>query len=812
MRINGTEAIELCLFHQIVGRFKSLHRWLAVSIPTVMNGRKYTSRFDSMPKSGKNNIVGIGRECKIPPESFDGQSKNPEVGRNRVVIGGSKRDTKVVPLSQKRRTQSTPSKSFESLEGTISNQYALPKLPKNVANEIRQSFLIRETVKLQERRKTISQVLKRRRLKQSVRTSTKNIAKEEKSAKTDHFVKSSWQKELSRYNEIDRTLRKPTSNESLQKQSIHDGHNLSDQLKSDYHMCKAECHRFRKEIQLLNTNLFTKDEENLLLRKQVNQLTSEAKVVRAELIKWQTYAKKLRESQRREREAMKPGLISEARIGLTKALNDASRLEAKVFDLQTTIDARDRHVNELYDRIGRQSQTITEVTTKLSDTEILLNLNENEKMKLQDEVQVLIASKDGDDIEKTLRRLERARQRWLSDHEQRIEATRVMLEREYGRTLERETSRHRQEQEIQKENSSKKKRLEEKQQETVQYVNQQLDDMMKINRELQQTLTKERQEMLSEIEEKNDTIVGFELQISNLNKQIAVLNQSIESLTNNFQDAQKQNEQLQKKIKELTNDDVEVKKLKRRTMAQNKEIKSIDHRHAHDVPNQLSNEDIQEPRYYREKDVKENQNEINQSNQSIDHQYIQKQSELSNESIKNLRSYGNIGAKILDNSQPKSKKASNPRRSEKLDELLQGVMGEFRNNERAKPKTLRKTSRKLKKHVDRPQIRKKKPKKIAKSEENDEKTRRKDKTRKKKPRLKEKKSKNSIDKQLKKKRDVMKTKKQRKMKTDSKLNTVTTPETNECSLAVLKLDDSLSTDSGQNSLRIPRSIIFTPIQ
>jgi len=741
---------------------------------------------------------------KTSAELLDIQTKTPKVGGARVIISGSKNYARHLTVSQK---------SFGSPEESINYKHALPKLPKNLADEIRQNFLIRATIKLKDRRKLISQVMERRRLKQSLATSTKKAEMNKTIAKNEHFVNQIRQKQISRCNENDTSLREPTSNKGVQNELIQDGNRLHDQNESVNHSYKVECFRYRKEIQILTTKLITKDQQNLLLRQKVNQLTSETKVMRSKLIRWQTKSKSLSELQN-EDIAMNPTRVSDAPIELAEALDDATNLEAIFFDSQTTIDERDKHADMLYDTIECQAKTMTDLTTKLRDKEILPNLNENEKRKLQDEVQVVIASKDGDGIENTLRHLEeRVREPWLSDREKRKKkVTQIMLKRGYSNTFGREKSEHRQGQEVLKENSSKKRQLEENQQETLQFLNQQLRDTMKTNHEIKQRHMKERQDMVSEIKEKNAAIVSFALQISNLNKQISTLNQSIESLTKSFQVAQKQNERLQEKIKELTGDDDSVKKWVKILKTQKEEIESIDNHDAHYLPNQLSKEGIQELRSYGEQDLEENQRDLEQSNSNIDRQNLQKQSKLSNQSMKRLKSRRKKEVKTLKKSLAKSKKTTNQGGSEKLNELLQGGMEEFRSNDRIKQKTLPRSQRKWKKHDDRYKIRRTKPKKKESSEEFKKKTKNEKKKRKKKKQFIEEKSKNWIDKQLEKKHGVGKTREQQNMKREAKLNTVTTPETNECSLAVLKLDDSLSTDSGQNSSRIPRSIIFTPIQ
>lgn len=485
------------------------------------------------------------------------------------------------------QTKLTPEASFQSPDEATRNKDTSWAIPKALANEIRRSFFKRKAKKLQERKKLVAQAMKRRESKRSPATSDSILKEDKASTKHKPTENRNRYKNNLGCNENDTALIKQILNERKNKRSLPSNSKTSlrglpiaggiqpnDQVKGDYDTYNVECDRLTKENHAMKTKLDTQEVQTSLLRQQVNDLTLETNTVIKQLTKWRTKSKKLSVLQRKERTKLdnSTDLISQARTALTKALNDASKLEAKIFELETTVDERNRLVDDLYETIERQTQTIGEMTIKFRDKETVLRLNENEKRKLEDEVQVLIASKDGRDLGKTLRRLEREREQWLSDREQKIEALRIELENEHKRSLEREKSRHRQDKEKFMKNSNQKRQVEEKEQKSQQYVNQQMDYMMEVNRELQQKLSKEREVLLSELEEQDEIIVVFELQVHHLNKQIATRNLSekelilrkaeVESMKEELRDARTQNEMLQKKMIEFgSRDTKEVKRM-----------------------------------------------------------------------------------------------------------------------------------------------------------------------------------------------------------------------------------------------------------
>jgi len=341
------------------------------------------------------------------------------------------------------------------------------------------------------------------------------------------------------------------------------GNLIDNQMLGDKYSYKKEFSRLTGEYKTLKTKLVTRDAKISLLDQQVSDLTVETKNLRKQLSRWQSKANKLSKLQSKDRMKFdrSTDLIAEARIGLTKALNSSSKFQAKIHDLESIVNERDRRLDNLFETIERQSDTIREMNIKMRDKDTVVQLNENEKRKLEDEVAVLISSRDGGDIGTTLRRLEQERQTWSWEQVENLKAVRIELEDENERMLEREKSRYKQEFEIMTEDRNKKKAIDINDQNMQGYINQQLDDMKEANRTLQEKHTEDRENLRRESLKQDDTIIELENHVHNLQKMIASQDQStkelvfrkaeIEFVKNDLQDARRQNEFLEDKISKL---------------------------------------------------------------------------------------------------------------------------------------------------------------------------------------------------------------------------------------------------------------------
>ncbi|VEU39787.1 unnamed protein product [Pseudo-nitzschia multistriata] len=478
--------------------------------------------------------------------------------------------------------------SHQSLDETLGNQdlrlgLALklrPSLPEDVTNEIKRNFFVRKTKQLRERKKLIDGVKKRRELREPLGQLNQNTSPPSTTSKTDDVSKNhfNYEREAESNDNVtrgtygsicktdDAPSSKPNTNarNKIQKLLGEDMEKLEMiiQLQNDLYASKMECARLQMDKRGLRSKMVTTDAETSLLRQQVSDLTSETQSLREQLSKRKKQSEKQYENHRKDRIKFDNSteLIAQAKIGLTKALNDASNLEAKIDDLEITVDDRERRLDDLYETIQRQTETIEMMNLKLKDKDTLLRLSDNERQKLEEEVEALISANDGEDTGETLRRLERERETWLWDREQQIEDARRELEDENDRNLEREKFRHRQELDMLTEYADKKKQIEEKQREMKDFVNQQIDDMMDVNHKLQERLANEREDLCLEREEQDETIASLELEIIDLQTQLATQNRdekeliylraAVESTKEELSDALAQNKKLEGIINE----------------------------------------------------------------------------------------------------------------------------------------------------------------------------------------------------------------------------------------------------------------------
>ena len=465
--------------------------------------------------------------------------------------GKKKRSSKTASQS----SAATPATAAAAATTAAANQQIRPSLSTDAVDEARLSFIIRKSKKLQERKKIIARVKERREAKRSLERSNHHeisVTKLPKSTRRNGNDALKMQKSIHQVIKEAAHASLTDNNSTLHKTSI-GSENLTD----------SQIQSLIEENKTLRIKLATRDAQTSLLDQHVNDLTGETKTLRKQLSRWQSKVGKVCKLQNKERTKFdrSTDLIAEARVGLTKALNDGSKLRAKIHDLDSNIDERNRRLDNLYDTIERQSDTIEEMNTKLRDSLTVFQLNENEKRKLEDEVAVLISSKDGGDIGATLRRLEQERQTWLWEREKKLEKARIELEDKNEKMLGKEKSRHQQELGIMMEEANRKKAIDVNDQIMQGFINQQLDGMKEANQVLQEKLTSEREESTSEIKEQDDTIIELENQVRDLQKMVSNRDQSskelifrkaeVESVKVDLRDIRRQNKFLEKEMADL---------------------------------------------------------------------------------------------------------------------------------------------------------------------------------------------------------------------------------------------------------------------
>jgi len=465
--------------------------------------------------------------------------------------GKKKRSSKTASQS----SAATPATAAAAATTAAANQQIRPSLSTDAVDEARLSFIIRKSKKLQERKKIIARVKERREAKRSLERSNHHeipVTKLPKATRCNGNDALKMQKSIHQVIKEAAHASLTDNNSTLHKTSI-GSENLTD----------SQIQSLIEENKTLRIKLATRDAQTSLLDQHVNDLTGETKTLRKQLSRWQSKVGKVCKLQNKERTKFdrSTDLIAEACVGLTKALNDGSKLRAKIHDLDSNIDERNRRLDNLYDTIERQSDTIEEMNTKLRDSLTVFQLNENEKRKLEDEVAVLISSKDGGDIGATLRRLEQERQTWLWEREKKLEKARIELEDKNEKMLGKEKSRHQQELGIMMEEANRKKAIDVNDQIMQGFINQQLDGMKEANQVLQEKLTSEREESTSEIKEQDDTIIELENQVRDLQKMVSNRDQSskelifrkaeVESVKVDLRDIRRQNKFLEKEMADL---------------------------------------------------------------------------------------------------------------------------------------------------------------------------------------------------------------------------------------------------------------------
>ena len=234
-----------------------------------------------------------------------------------------------------------------------------PSLSKDVTDEIRQSFVIRKTKKLQERKKIISQVMVRRESKRSLESSNHNVGQENKQIKYNPSENRRGYGSTTGYNNNDALIMRRSIHQVIDESSsqpiINWGNNnrtnlrgistgegvqaneqiqsdfnackiecgrlkmerkalktklatrdaktslLDEQIQSDFYACKTECARLKMKKKALKTKLATRDAKTSLLDQQVSDLTAETKNLKKQLSLWQSKSTRLSELQIKER-------------------------------------------------------------------------------------------------------------------------------------------------------------------------------------------------------------------------------------------------------------------------------------------------------------------------------------------------------------------------------------------------------------------------------------------------------------------------------------------------------------------------------
>jgi hypothetical protein len=329
---------------------------------------------------------------------------------------------------------------------------------------------------------------------------------------------------------------------------------------------RKEWIRLIKEKRSLKSKLATSRARNTLLAQQVDDLNAETEDLKSKLERSKETTSRLMEQHRSERIRFDNSseLVTRTRVELTKTTNENSKLKQQNFDLETAITSKDRLVADLNDTITRQADIIHKLSNKLKDQETTLRLSDDEKRRLEDEVAVLIAQKDGDELRDTFRQLEEEREKFFWQREMDIEAKRIELEKQRDWILEQDKVRHAKDMERLAHDTSREVEMERERNAIQDLINQQLEDMKVTNRELRDKFARERSEIMGELKEKENYILQLEREILELQKQLSAQNRSKKDIALSKADAKSAKDDLRDMQRHRLILEKEISKLKKK--------------------------------------------------------------------------------------------------------------------------------------------------------------------------------------------------------------------------------------------------------
>lgn len=209
---------------------------------------------------------------------------------------------------------------------------------------------------------------------------------------------------------------------------------------ADNDSLRLEWSELARENKKLKSEAAVNEKKISILAGQVYDLKAEGTDLRKQLSNWQdkTSAISKRQSQDRLKFENSTDLIAKARVELTKTLNENASLKGKIHELELDADDRQQRIQSLNFNIASQSERITAMSAELRDAQAELRYNIDEKRRVDEELAVIVASRDGHDIGDAIRRLEQDRAQWLQEKERALEAKRIALDEENDRVVERE--------------------------------------------------------------------------------------------------------------------------------------------------------------------------------------------------------------------------------------------------------------------------------------------------------------------------------------------------------------------------------------
>ncbi|KAL3923156.1 MAG: hypothetical protein SGILL_001815 [Bacillariaceae sp.] len=303
---------------------------------------------------------------------------------------------------------------------------------------------------------------------------------------------------------------------------------LLEETVGDFDAYRKEWTRLIKDKKSWKNKLATSRARNTLLSQQVDDLTAERTATKSRIKRSEAKATKLVEQQRADRAKVdnSTDLVVQTRVELTKTTNDNAKLKSRIFELESSLVTKDRLVEDVNETVERQAEIIETLSNKLKDTETTKRLMDDEKRRLEDEVAVLIAKSDGEDMRETFQQLEQEREKFFWQKEMDMEQKRVELESWNDRHLKQEKARHDKEMARIAEDEERKKQIEENRESIQEIIAEQLEDLKEGNRRIRDQFERDRTYMNGEVKEKEREITLLERDILEMQKQLSVIDRS----------------------------------------------------------------------------------------------------------------------------------------------------------------------------------------------------------------------------------------------------------------------------------------------
>ena len=331
----------------------------------------------------------------------------------------------------------------------------------------------------------------------------------------------------------------------------------------DFDAYKREWARLIRKKKRMKRDVLSSKKRVALLSSEVDALSSERDDLKKQLKQKNEKISRISSVQAKDRTTFdnSTDLIAQARVDLAKSLNEKRTLRSKIDDLEESLAEKDARIRSLSEMIELQSDKIDDMVIRLRDCDVELRYNLEEKRKIEDELAVIVAAQNGEDLGDVFRMLEEERENWMDDRERDLEERRIALDEENDALIERERVRYQRESDDLVRASQRQRARDEEQKRISKKIEKQLSALRKENKNLQERINSENLEMTVELKDKEHNIALLEQQVSKLKKKVAkdaktskikdLRSGEVHSLKDDLKDSQKHNRVLEKQIKKM---------------------------------------------------------------------------------------------------------------------------------------------------------------------------------------------------------------------------------------------------------------------